>query len=305
MRNFFIVASLILFASISACAPGRSFSPTPPPTSSPTLASTLAPTLADTATPTNTPLPTPTPTLTPVPNGPCDNPLVPLRVGDQWTYQVTTATGESQFSLTTLGIQNGANITALVEYTDQKNSLTISKQVICETGAIVNYPLFLLNMLFSTYLDKYISATHLSGDYAPNYQSLIQDNWVMNWQAGYLTENEAYIRNPSGQADLYIPVNTRIDLSFILNGLRESVTVPAGNFTQTLKITQDVSLPVTFTSLGSGSGTGDSLKISMTQWYEPYIGLMRAEVTSASLHGGFYNLPIQSKLELVEFTPGK
>ena len=87
----------------------------------------------------------------------------------------------------------------------------------------------------------------------------------MNWQAGYLTENSAYIRNPSGQADLYIPYNTQIDLSFILNGLRELVTVPAGNFTQTLKITQDVSMPVSLTTPGSGSGTGDSLKISMTQ----------------------------------------
>jgi hypothetical protein len=161
-----------------------------------------------------------------------------------------------------------------------------------------------MNMLFSTYLDKYIFVTHLSGDYAPNYQSLIQDNWVLNWQAGYLTENSAYIRNPLGQADLYIPYNTQIDLSFILNGLQELVTVPAGNFTQTLKITQDVSLPVTFTAPGSGSGTGDNLKISMTQWYEPYIGLVRADITSASLNGAL-NLPIESTLELVAFTPGK
>jgi len=219
-------------------------------------------------------------------------------------YRVTTLSGESQFSLTSLGIQHGANIVALVEYSDQKNNLNITKSVICEAGAIVNYPLFVLNMLFSPFLDKYISAYHASGDYAPNYQSLIRDNWGLNWQSSYSTENEAYLGNPTGQADLYIPVDTQIDLYFSLNSARESVTVPAGDFQQALKMTQDVSLPVTLTTAGSGSGIGDSLKIEMTQWYEPYIGLLRAQITSATLNGS-YNLPVESTLELVEFTPGK
>jgi hypothetical protein len=289
---FYLIASFLLVS----CGPGQFIGPTL--TLKPTLAST------PTYTPTSTPTDTPTLTATPVPNGPCDNPLLPLRKGNQWIYRVTTSSGESQFSIASLDIQNGANFVAQVEYIDQKNNLTITKSVICEDGAIVNFPLFVMNMLFSPYLDKYISVTHLSSDYAPNYQSLIQDNWVLNWQAGYLTENSAYIRNPSGQADLYIPYNTQIDLSFILNGLRDPIIVPAGSFTQTLKITQDVSLPVTLTTLGSESGTGDSLKISMTQWYEPYIGLVRANVTSAYLNGAL-NLPIESVLELVAFISGK
>ncbi len=175
--------------------------------------------------------------------------------------------------------------------------------MICQDGTIVNYPLFVINMLFSDYLDKYIPAYNESGDYAPNYQSLIQNNWALNWQAEYLTEDGAYLRNPSGEADLYIPVNTDMALSFYLNGSRESVTTPVGNFPQALKITQDLSFPVTITTSGSGSGTGASLKISTTQWYEPYIGLVRAQVTSVVLNG-VLTLPVESTLELVEFTPG-
>jgi hypothetical protein len=158
-------------------------------------------------------------------------------------------------------------------------------------------------MLFSDYLDTYISAYHESGDYAPNYQSLTQDNWVLDWQADYLTENGAYIRNPSGEADLYIPVNTQIELSYSMDNVWELATAPAGNFPQALKIIQNIALPVTLTTAGSGSGTGDILKISTTQWYVPYIGLVRAQVSSANLRGG-QNLPIESTLELVEFTAG-
>ena len=136
-----------------------------------------------------------------------------------------------------------------------------------------------------------------------NYQSLAQNNWVMNWQAEYLTENEVYLKNPIGNTDLYIPVSTQINLSFELTNSWESVTTPGGTYPHALKILQDFSLPVTFAAAGMGSGTANSLKISTTQWYEPYIGLVRAQITSASFQGSA-PLPIQSTLELVQFTPG-
>jgi hypothetical protein len=299
MKHRSMVALMILFVSISSCSPGQLFGSTLTATPTFTLTPTNTPTPTITATPTNTP----TLTATPVPDGPCDNPLLPLGTGNQWTYRVTTARGESRFRITSLEIQNAANIVALVEYSDQKNNLTIRDSIICQDGAIVNYPLFVLNMLFSDYLDKYIDTYHESVDYAPNYQSLIQNNWALNWQASYLTENEVYLRDPSGGIDLFIPLNTHIELSFYLNSSWEPVTVPVGNFPRALKITQDYNLPVTFTTPGSGGGTGGSLKIITTQWYEPYIGLVRAQITSALLHGTV-NLPLESELELVEFTPG-
>lgn len=265
---------------------------------------TLTPT--PTATPTATPTPTPTLTATPVPNGPCDNPLVPLRTGNQWTYRVTTTGGEARYSLKSLGRQDGANIVALVEYSDQKNNLTVQDPVVCQDGAIENYPLFVMNMLFLDYLNKYINTYHESGVYAPNYQSLTQNNWTITWQADYLTEDEAYIKNPLGGPDLFILQSTPVGLSFQMDGWRESVTTPAGNFPQALKITQEFSLNVTITAPGSGSGTSDSLTLLTTQWYEPYFGLVRAQVDSASLSGNGmgYSVPIERTVELVEFVPG-
>jgi hypothetical protein len=298
VKYFSSVAFMILLLAVSACSPGQLFGPTLTLTPTSTLTPTITLTPTNTATPTNTPTLTPTP----VPNGLCDNPLIPLGAGNQWLYRVTTPRGESHFRLASLGIQNAANIVAQVEYADQKNNLTIQDSVICQDGVIVNYPLFVMNMLFSDYLDKYIDVYHESGNLAPDHQALIQNNWALNWQAGYLTENGTYLKNPAGEVDISIPINTHMELSFYLNGLREPVTVPAGIFPQALKITQDILLPVTVTTPGSGSGTGAILKISTTQWYEPYIGLVRAQITSALLNGqGF---PFESTLELVEFKHG-
>lgn len=224
-------------------------------------------------------------------------------MSNTWKYRVTTDKGKSFYTFKSLGIQQGGNIVALVEYSDQKNNLTFRDSIICQNGAIVNYPLYILNMLFSEYLDHYIDTVHLSTDYAPNYPSLTQNNWVMNWQVGYLTENEAYLKNPMGNTDLYIPVSTQIDLSFDLNNSWELVTTPAGSFPRTLKVMQDYSLPVTFMTADLNSGTGNSLKISTTQWYQPYIGLVRAQIASATFQGTLI-IPIQSTLELVQFTPG-
>jgi hypothetical protein len=300
MKKLSMLAIAVLSVSMYACSPGQFLGPalTATPTITPTPTDTPTPTF--TATSTNTL----TPTATPVPDGPCDNPLLPLGKSNIWKYRVTTSRGESLYSLKSLGVQKAANILALVEYSDPKNNLTIQDSTICQNGTIVNYPLFVLNMLFSDYLDHYIDTVHVSStDYAPNYASLTQNGWKMNWQVGYLSENEAYLKNPLGATDLYIPVSTQIDLTFDLINSWESVTTPAGTYSHTLKIRQDFSLPVTFTTTDFGSGTANNLKISTTQWYVPYIGLVRAQVTSASFQG-MPGLPVQSTLELVEFIPG-
>lgn len=311
MKYLFIIPSLVILLAMNACSPGSLPGPVQPPTQTATLTPTNLPTATIPATTTNTLTPTLTATATPVPNGPCDNPLLPLKLGNRWEYRVTTPMGESPFSQISFGIQPGTGSVALVEYSDPTNGLLLTEPVKCQDGTIVDYPLFVLNMLFSDYLDKYITASHASGNYAPGYRSLLQANWVLDWHSGYLTESDASFKMPSGDAGLSIPVNTPIDLFFSLKGERETVTVPAGNFLHALKITQDVSLPLMYAPPGStGTGKGDSLVIITIQWYEPYVGLVRAQVSSVSLHvtqslpHGFFDLPIESTLELVGFTPG-
>jgi hypothetical protein len=260
---------------------------------------------ANTATLTSTAIPSPTPTPTPVPNGPCDNPLVPLAIGNQWNYRATTESGEFQYTLKSLERQDAANIVVLVEFSDQKNKTAVQEQVVCQDEAIENFPLFVMDMLFSDFLKKLFNTYHDTGIYAPAYKTFVEKNWIMDWQAEYLTEDVAYIKNPMGGSDLYVLQSSPLHLSFQMDGSREPVTVPAGNFPQAIKVLHNFSLNVTIT-LPVG-GTSGYLTLYTTQWYEPYVGLIRAQVDSASLSmsGQKMDVPIPSTVELVEFIPGK
>jgi hypothetical protein len=284
---------LLMVFMLTACSTVVS----PPPT--PTLIST------NTAAPTSTATPSPTLTPTPVPDGPCDNPLVPLGVGNQWNYRATTAGGEFPYTLKSLERQDNGNVIVMVEFTDQKNNKTIQEAVICRDGAIENYPLFVMDMLFADYLNGLFNTYHDKGDYAPAYISFVEKDWIMDWQTEYLTEDSVGIKDPLGGSSLYVLESSPIDLSFQMDGSREPVSVPAGDFPQAIKVLHSFTLSVTL--LQSSGNFGGLLTLNTTQWYEPYVGLVRAQLDSASLSIGLQklNIPMQSTVELVEFIAGK
>ncbi len=286
MKNTMVIFIVLI---LTACAPSASLPPTP------SLTATLIPTV--------TPTPTLTPSPTPVPNGPCDNPLVPMVIGNEWRYLVTTPNGEKLYNLKAVDRQDSRNIVMLVEFGDGEGS--VQEQVVCIDGAIDNFPLFMMDMLFTDYLNKLFNTYHDHGYYAPAHQTFADNDWMLNWEAEYLTEDVAYIKNPIGGSDLTVLESSPIFLSFEMDGTREPVTVPAGEFSQAIKVSHTFSLTVTVT-LPTG-GAGGHLTLFTTQWYEPYVGLVRTELESASLRTGTqeFSVPMQSIVELIEFTPGK
>lgn len=298
MKKGMLFLTVIAFA-LTACNVPLISPPTPTPTN------TLVPTF--TATPTHTPTLTPPPTLTPspVPNGPCDNPLVPLGASNQWKYRATTMNGETTYTLKSLGRQDTPRvIITLVELTNLKNNDSVQESVVCRNGVIENFPLFMADMLFADYLQKFFNTYHDQGDYAPAYTSFTENNWTLDWQANYLTEDKAYIKNPTGDANLAVVESSPMDLSFQTDGSREAVTVPVGTFPQALKVKHSFSMTVTI--LSPTGAFGGILTMNTTQWYEPYVGLVRAQVDSATILSNMQEVsaPFPSTLELVEFTPG-
>jgi len=278
---------LVVFLLASACAPA--VVPSPVAVSTPT------------ATETSTPIPSPTFTLTPTPppDGPCDNPLVPLVIGNQWKYRVTTESGERQYTLQVLERVDSGNILMLVEFADQEKS--VQERVVCLNGAIEDLPLFVMDMLFAERLNKFMNTYHDRGIYAPSHASLVENGWVMDWEVFYLTEEGALIKNPIGPPDLVIDISSPIEILFQMDGSRETVNVPAGEFPQALKVSHD------FTVSATQGPSGGHLIIETTQWYEPYVGLVRAQLDKATLstNGQKFSVPMTSILELIEFTPGK
>jgi hypothetical protein len=161
----------------------------------------------------------------------------------------------------------------------------------------------MMNMFFSDYLTKFFKTYHDQGDYSPAYASFAEKNWIMDWQPEYETEDAAFIKNQMGGPDLNVLQASPINLSFQMDGSREPVTVPAGNFPQAIKVSNSFSLPTSIT-LPTG-GAGAKLSVNTTQWYEPYVGLVRAQVDSVSLEVGTQiNVPMKSIIELIEFKPG-
>jgi hypothetical protein len=284
------ILCLFLLLILTACSPAA--------VAPPTVTAVIA---------TNTliPPPTITPTATPVPNGPCDSPLLPLTTGNQWTYRVTTEGGEALYTLEALNRQDGNNIVVIVEFIDQKNNVTVNEPVVCVDGAIENFPLFVMSMHFSNYLSEDFNTYHDTGIYTQSYQTLVENNWSMKWGAEYLTEDYFNLKNPMGGSDLVVMQSSVIHLTFETDGTRETVAVPAGSFPQTLKILHSFSFPATLT-LPTG-GIGSVIKLDTTQWYEPYVGLIRAQVDTATLsfNQQILNLPMVSTIELVEFIPGE
>jgi hypothetical protein len=186
----------------------------------------------------------------------------------------------------------------LVEFGDEEQS--VQERVVCLDGVIEDFPLFVMDMLFADRLNKFMNTYHDTGIYAPSHASFAETGWVLDWEAFYLTEEGAQIKNPMGPPDLIIGASAPIDLAFKMDGAREAVTVPAGEFPQALKVLHN------FTVSAAWGGYGGHLTIETTQWYEPYVGLIRAQVDTASYSMGAQEtrIPWNSVLELVEFTPG-
>ncbi len=292
---FFIVSLALL---LSSCAPAQ-----PTPTAAPT---SVPPTETPLPTATFTSTPEPTATSTPVPNGPCDNPLVPLVTGNQWEYLVSSGEETYPYTLTVGERADIGNINIYVDMFDQKNGRHINELVVCQDGEIDNFPLYVLSMLLSGHLDGIVNTYKQSGQYAPAYPNFAQNGWKHTWQAQYLFEEPVGLRDPAGGRSVGFGRNAPIDLTFQTDGYFESVTVPAGSFPNALVVTNDYSMYGTVTI--PGISTSGTVFVRTTQWYVPYVGLVRAQLDSTSvtiIAGQENSMSVQNVLELIEFKPGK
>jgi hypothetical protein len=227
---------------------------------------------------------------------------VPLVIGNRWTYRATTDSGEKTYALQALERKDIGNIVTVVEFGDGEQS--VQEPVVCLNGVIEDFPLFVMDMLFADKLNKLFNTYHDTGIYAPAHQTFVEKDWMLSWDAKYLTEDAAYIKNPMVGSDLVVLQSSPMELFFETDGTREPVTVPAGEFPQALKVSHTFNLTVTIT-LPTG-GSGGLLTLYTTQWYEPYVGLVRAQLDSVTLRMGKqeFSVPMQSTVELVEFQPG-
>jgi hypothetical protein len=291
------ILSLLLILAISCT--GRAVSPTAVPTSKPSSTPTY------TFTPTEIP-PTATFTGTPVPGGPCDNPIIPLVTGNHWGYRVTAEKGTYLYDLLVGQRQDIGNINIDVELIDHSHNQDIKELVVCQAGAIDNFPLFFMSMMFADDLDGILNTYKQTGQYAPPYLEFERNNWNLSWKSLYLLEEPVSMEDKASGAWIGLGRSSPIDVSFKTDAKYESVTVPAGSFPRALVVENDYKFVATVVI--NNMTTAGTLILRLKQWVVPYIGLVRAEVTSASMsivYGQEESISYKSVLELTEFQSGK
>lgn len=265
------------------------------------------PVAAATATPTPLPsatsTPAPTATATPVPSGPCDNPLMSLDVGNWWQYDSTSPLGSSGAVVRVLEWNEEVGTNAVIEMTNMVSGEVDTDWVTCqEGGAIEDFPLFFVSLQMANYLDGVLNTYYDSGLYSPPYAEFEENGWALAWEANYLTEEGACFTKIVPDASLCFGRSSPILLTFETQGEYEPVSVPAGDFPQALKVTFSFRMATTLTFPDISAGA--PMTVTTTQWYAPFVGLVRSEVQTASFEiytGQPSAVEVESVVELTAY----
>lgn len=289
-----LIAVLLLGVMLASCS-GATGTPTPvSPTDTP-----VAPTQTEVP-----PTLTPTVTNTLVPDGPCDNLLMGLNLGNRWVYDVTSEGKTSRHRLTVVERDDKNGINMVIEMVNESTGATSRDMVTCEDGAIEDFPIFFLSIMLADYLDGVFNTYYEEGIYSPAYSEFVTNAWKLDWQAQYQTEDD--ITLSQGGSNLKVLRDSDFDLYFHTTGAYEPVTVTAGTFPKALVVAHEFVIPVT-SKLPGGISVAGILTVRMTQWYEPFMGLVRAQIDNAGVSfvpGQENTVLVDSVVELVEFIPG-
>ena len=160
-------------------------------------------------------------------------------------------------------------------------------------------------MLLSDYLGGVLETYHVSGVYTPASGALVDNNRLYSWDLVEMLEEEVKVT----QSAVPNAVNLRRDRNITVHSEvaadRESIIVPLEIFPQSINVFQEMKLPVTMWTTSSSKSR--KVSIQLTQWYEPYIGLLKMQIDSASIslvEGISISVLLDSTIAWTEFYPG-
>jgi len=287
LRPLFILLAVLAAVGQTACGPA-SVQPTA------WLATATA------APPTRLP---PTATPGPVPEGPCANPLLPLLPGTTWTY---ASIGTARPSRVEIYVTSVSASQADLQILEVNQGLAAQATAGCADGAIIDFPPVFFSLLLADIMNAYVSTETLYGAYAPSKGTLVKNNWVYLWNRVELTQEGVKITPPGSSDEIYTSVNREVLVTTKISPAPESIAVPAGTYPQAVRASQVVKVPVTrLTATGNEDGV---LTVEFSQWYEPYVGLLKMQVENAGLSfdsGANIPMAVKAAIALTHFQPGK
>lgn len=204
------------------------------------------------------------------------------------------------------GVNQLANIVASIQILDVNKVEVVEDTTGCEQGVIGNFLFIFISMLLSDYLSGVLETYHVSGVYIPANGALVDNNRLYSWDLVEMLEEEVKLTQSAVPNAVNLKRDRNITVHSEVAADRESIIVPFGIFPLSIKVIQEMKLPVTmWTTSSSMSG---KVSIQLTQWYEPYIGLLKMQIDSASIlivEGISVSVLLDSTIALTKFYPGK
>ncbi len=254
----------------------------------------------------DTPAVVPQPSDTPKPSGPCYNILFPFVPGYQWVYEVKTADTAEDPSQLGLTVQKVEENIATIESLDLATGIMTETQALCDNGTILNYPALTQKMLLGSAYASDFTLEYVSGVFAPPEAAFTSGDWSYQWEAEYIANGAISVQDEGEALDILLqdsPVHLTWQTAGAGDAAFEVVTVPAGTFDRALKTQRVVTMEVALSA--DGLLISGTLTLNTTQWYEPFVGLLKSQIDTAEITymGISFPLEVNGTVELVEFRP--
>lgn len=236
--------------------------------------------------------------------GGCTNVFYPMVKDQQWVYEITSAEETSRLGLT---VSEVGDELATVDMLAYETGVTTSADVVCEDGAIINFPTMMLGFLFGD-VDGEIELEHIEGVYSPSHAVLEENEWEYEWETDYVASGvlTAVADGESFSATLS---DSPVHMEWETEGEQETVEVEAGTFEDALVVERktEFDAALTLESDGETLSLEGTVILETKMWFMPFEGLVKQEVTRTQLKLGMATFPVESdgNIELVEFYPAE
>jgi hypothetical protein len=222
----------------------------------------------------------------PIPNGfpafisNCRNILYPVKRGQIWNYQ---ASANSHSGDVRMAIIADRDSRGLIGVANQPSTLSGGAYVTCDRDVILNSLVLNAKGLLGGALNGTVKADYVSGVLAPNESAFTRNNWALSWSTSYRIHGSGLVNYHGYIFSLRLnPFDMRMNCQTLASGAAafEKVTVSAGTFN---------SLKVICTMHGFGTGILNRIPIigsiseQSTQWFAPYIGLVKMQSNSVNI----------------------
>ena len=234
-------------------------------------------------------------------DGACNNILYPLVKGQQMVYKSTGSEGETQMGMTVSNVEGNF---ATIDMLNISTGIVTQSTAECEAGAIKNFPAVTMGTILGNMLKGGLTMEYISGYIAPTEETFANNNWNLAWTSEYVMNGEITMEEEGETMTVAID-NSPMLMNWQTVSTGESVTVPAGTYTNAIKVTRDMTMDV---KLDMGVMQLDSvLTLKSTHWFEPYIGMVKMDIdeVSVEMQGMTFPVTLSETMELIEFRPAE